>query len=74
MGDPVSTLDSAEVESVVKEHNKISSKLSNAFRPDSIASSISQKFRDEVSQMHEKLPTVEIISRPGIQKRHWDKI
>ncbi|KAL4429302.1 hypothetical protein ABPG74_002288 [Tetrahymena malaccensis] len=74
MGDSASTLDSSEAESIVKEHNKISSKLLYAFKSDSIASTISQKFKEEVTQMGVYLPVIEIISRPGIQKRHWDKI
>lgn len=66
MNESVSTLDSSDAESIVKEHKKISSKLLNAFRSDSIASTISSKFKEEVIQMTAHLPTIEIISRPGI--------
>lgn len=49
MNDHVGGLDSSECETIVKEHQKIATKLLTAFRPDSIASIASKKFTEEVA-------------------------
>lgn len=35
---------------------------------------VSDKFREEVMDMHRQLNAIEIITRPGLKERHWKEI
>ncbi|EGR32330.1 hypothetical protein IMG5_087930 [Ichthyophthirius multifiliis] len=74
MNGPVQQLDYSESEQIVREYLKVSNRIVSSFKPDSLTAKISEDFRNEVHQINQYLPCMETISRPGIQKRHWDKI
>ena len=57
---PVSELDSADVEFIVKENLKNSNRLLTNFNEKSIAYNVATKFRDDVVSMNDHLQTIEV--------------
>jgi len=58
---PISQVEPAEVELVLKEHSKNPNRLLGSFAPSSIAHGIAQKFKEDVEQMISYLPAIQVL-------------
>jgi dynein heavy chain, axonemal len=74
MNKEVFKIDAGEVDSIIKQNSRITSRLLGSFSYNSLSYRIVTDFQEDINKLKKDLPSIELISNPGLRDRHWDEI